>query len=307
MSTVSNSTNETIIENSKSILASYDYPITLRQLYYRLVSRGMINDQHSYSRLIRLMTRAREQRIVDPDSIEDRNRLLLNYIGMYDFDYDVNKFFSARLKYFRESHQRFTLDVWHHQEYRVEVWSEKDAVRTELLLGAEKYRCPVCICRGYSSFSFIHALLKRQEEIENWTSGQTILILYFGDRDPSGEDMVRDLQERIFRYSKDYQIDNYPIVYKVALTDKQVTELQLPPAPSKPSDSRNKKFVEKHGNVAAVELDAIPPELLTQMVETSIHAMIDQTEWNKSVVEENSRREKLKEKLESWYQKGSAS
>jgi hypothetical protein len=299
--------NDSIIKLSKSILASYDYPITLRQLYYRLVSKGMINNQHSYSRLIRLMTRAREDRVIDPDSIEDRNRLLLNHTGMYEFDYDVNKFFSTRLNFFRESHQRFTLDIWHHQEYRVEVWSEKDAVRTELLHGAEGYRCPVCICRGYSSFSFIHSLLKRQEEIENWTSGQRILILYFGDRDPSGEDMVRDLQDRIIRYMGDYAIENAPIVCKVALTDDQVTELELPPAPSKPSDSRNKKFVEKHGDVAAVELDAIPPELLTQMVEEHIQAAIDETKWNEAVADEKARREELKEKLESWYQKGNVS
>src|SRR3546814_10153320 len=81
------------------------------------------------------------------------------------------------------------------------------------------------------------------------------VLLYAGDFDPSGEDIDRDFTARTDCFAK---------VVRVALNAEQVTEYDLPPAMGKATDSRASRFVERHGTLVQVELDAVPPGVLQQ-------------------------------------------
>ena len=94
-------------------------------------------------------------------------------------------------------------------------------------------------------------------------------ILYFGDFDPSGEDIVRDLDESFGFLGVE------PEVVKVALTADQVEEYDLAPNFAKLTDSRAKKFIEKYGEKSAVELDALPVKVLRRLIRESIEVKLD--------------------------------
>ncbi len=115
-------------------------------------------------------------------------------------------------------------------------------------------------------------------------------IIYFGDHDPSGIDMTRDVGERLSLFA-----DLIPIeVHRVALNMDQVEELNPPENPAKETDSRANNYIAKFGN-SSWELDAVSPEALATMVEEKILEFRDETIWAKSVkAEDKDRRAAMK-------------
>jgi hypothetical protein len=93
-------------------------------------------------------------------------------------------------------------------------------------------------------------------------------VLYFGDFDLSGEVMVRSLGERLEFFGI------HPTIKKCALTADDVTRYQLPPDFTKTADIRRAAFVAKYGDMA-VELDALPVDVLRARVVEEVEALMD--------------------------------
>jgi hypothetical protein len=75
------------LDKINSIIEEYQaqgYSLTLRQLYYQLVSRNLIaNTQKEYANLGNLLTKGRMMGLVDWDAIEDRGREYLIMLMVY--------------------------------------------------------------------------------------------------------------------------------------------------------------------------------------------------------------------------------
>ena len=80
---------------------------------------------------------------------------------------------------------------------------------------------------------------------------QVKLLFYLGDFDPSGEDMVRDVKDRLEMFGVELEVE------KLALTKAQIAQYNPPPNPAKMTDSRAAAYVEKHGS-SSWEVDALP-------------------------------------------------
>jgi hypothetical protein len=117
-------------------------------------------------------------------------------------------------------------------------------------------------------------------------SGATTTVLYFGDFDPSGEDMVRSLRER-FKF-----FECHPEIVKCALTADDVAEYNLPPDFTKPTDTRRASFVARYGDMA-VELDALPVNVLVERLREGIGARIDLEALGEVDAKEDRDREQL--------------
>jgi len=143
---------------------------------------------------------------------------------------------------------------------------------------AEKYRVKVYAARGYSSFTVVY---EAAQEIDGIMPRK---VLQFTDFDPSGEDMVRDLSDRLSRYGA----RNFELA-KIALTADQVKSLGLPPMPAKKSDPRYEQFAQSYGS-EVVELDALPPDELERIVSHAIEKLIDTTIWNTELEKESQGR-----------------
>ena len=266
-----------LVEIVNSILAQYDGPLTLRQIFYRLVAAQVIeNLQKRYKSLSEYLTQARREGLVDPDRIVDRTRRTLRLSTWNDLREFMDQ---VRRSYRREK--------WTSQDCNVEVWCEKDALAGVLEPITEEYEVLLYPCRGYNSYS---ALLEAARRIANRPLlPQPTVILYFGDYDPSGKDMPRDIRERL-RQDFGVQVE----LREIALTLEQITEYDLPPAMAKRSDSRAAKFIAEYGDMA-VELDALPPDALQQLVRDSIEQLLDKSAFQAEIAEEELEQTRLQE------------
>ena len=111
-------------------------------------------------------------------------------------------------------------------------------------------------------------------------------ILYFGDFDPSGEDMVRSLRERLTFFG------SRPEILKCALVAEDVNQYDLPSDFTKQTDTRSHAFVAKYGDLA-VELDALPVDALRERLVTEIENRIDIDALNEVKTLEQRERDRL--------------
>lgn len=95
------------------------------------------------------------------------------------------------------------------------------------------------------------------------------VLIYFGDHDASGKDMVRDVQERL----EEMGVKSLT-VYNPALTMDQVNEYDPPENPAKQTDPRAKWYIEKYGD-SSWELDALPPPVLMQIIRDNVIKYMD--------------------------------
>ena len=260
---------EEIVEASLGIFQQYDTAITLRQLYYRLVSRHLItNTINSYKRLSRIMVKAREERDAPINCLEDRSRRIL---GKGDTGYySAEEFLKSRLSSLTDSWKGFTMPMWDDQPNNILISLEKDALSRLVSRIANQYSVRTFPTRGYPSFSYVQRMASY---IRNKLSDRPTIVLYFGDFDPSGVDIERDLYDRLGKYGAgEFKVK------RVALTFEQIKEYNLPPIPVKRSDARSEGFMAEYGD-RAVELDALDPNTLQSFVATSINDYIDRKIW----------------------------
>ena len=280
---------EEIVEAALEVFKQYDSALTLRQLYYRLVSRQMIsNTINSYKRLSRIMVKAREQLDVPVNCLEDRSRRIL---GRGDTGFaSAEEFLRKRIAGLRESYKDFTMPMWNEQPNFVLVSLEKDALSRLVGDIANQYSIRTFPTRGYPSFTYVNRMATY---IRNRLKGKPTVVLYFGDFDPSGIDIERDLAERLGKYNAgDFT------VRRIALTKDQIQQYNLPPMPVKRSDARSDSFLESYGDLS-VELDALDPNTLKLMVAQSIASHIDLNLWSKKEEEIEKLKLWIKEKLDN--------
>lgn len=232
--------------------------LTLRQLYYQLVSRNVIrNEEKAYKSLGGLVSDARLSGLLDWNAIEDRVRVPRLPT---EFD-DLDELAKAALASWR-------LPRWKSQENYVELWVEKDALSGVLRPLASEFHLTMMVNRGYSSQSAMFEAGSRFRE----RSDKNCFLLYLGDHDPSGEDMVRDVRDRLEMFGADVTVE------KIALTMEQVEEHDPPPNPAKMSDSRAPGYVERFGN-ESWEVDALPPDTLQDLIRSRVEDLVDPDAW----------------------------
>lgn len=252
-----------MISAANSIIVKYqakDMRMTARQLYYRFVAQNWIsNNEKSYKNLTNLLSRARLGGLVDWSAIEDRGR---EPLGMASYK-DMASCLEGRIEAFR-------FDRWRDQKHYVELWVEKQALAGVLWPIARKFHVTLMVNKGYSSQTAMYESAQRLKYKMKDRPGYA-KVLYLGDHDPSGEDMVRDITDRLTMFRVERLL-----VEKVGLTIDQVHQYKLPPNPAKVTDPRAKKYIEKHGQVSW-EVDALPPDDLTEIITGRLNSLVDHT------------------------------
>jgi hypothetical protein len=273
-----------IIAQANAICADYQaqgFDLTLRQLYYQFVSRGLIaNRQSEYKRLGDIVNNGRLAGLIDWDYIVDRTRNLQS------------------LAHWRSPQQiigavadQYRHDLWARQPYRVEVWIEKDALVGVIAGACDRNDVPYFSCRGYTSQSELHGAAMRLVSYEK--NGQDTVVIHLGDHDPSGIDMTRDIQDRLRLFGSRAE------VHRIALTMEQVEQYDPPPNPAKLTDSRVQGYLAEHGD-ESWELDALDPATLDTLVEEEILSWRSDPLWDESVVRQNRQKRRLAAVRDRW-------
>lgn len=270
------------IDRANEILEDYagqGYRLTLRQLYYQLVARDIIpNTVKEYNKLGTTCVIGRMNGLIDWNAIEDRLR-------------------RPQLKYYvdgvadalEDTIGQYRLDRQKGQPYYMEIWTEKDAVSNILLRVSRPFHIRLMVNRGYSSCSAMYAAFNRLGAVDN-KSGS--VILYVGDHDPSGLDMVRDIEERLEEFGTE-QLQVVP----VALTMEQIEKYQPPPNPAKITDPRARWYIAQHGQ-KSWELDALEPEALKGIMKDAALKHMDIDLYNGMMDREEEDKKQLQEMIE---------
>jgi hypothetical protein len=264
---------EMLKQVGRSILEGADGPMTLRQLYYRFVAADLVENKESqYDYLGEAMKEARLEGLVPWGWLEDRTRSA--DAGDHE-EVDPGDYFEQHLEHFRTCHERYNRPRWEGQDDYVEVWVEKEALAGVFADVCEDLRVVSFPNRGYTSVTLLKEEADRFEAARCSGPGH---ILYFGDYDPSGQDIERNIREKL---NSTFGVSVH--VHRVALTREQIDERGLPPQPAKRTDSRYEDFVEEHGDMA-VELDALPPEHLQEMVREAVSKHFDEEHYEDVVL-----------------------
>lgn len=270
------------IQMVNAIIEEYSvqgFDLTLRQLYYQFVSRDIIpNTNRAYKQLGSTVNDARLAGLVDWDSIVDRTRFLRS-LPTWDTPASI----------VRSTAHQFRIDRWANQPYRPEVWIEKDALVGVIAGVCNELNVPYFSCRGYTSQSEMWAAAQRLESY----APQTPMIFHFGDHDPSGLDMTRDIADRLTMFMGGMEVK------RLALNYDQVLAFKPPPNPAKTTDARAKAYIREFGR-ESWELDALSPTTLAALIRDEIVALQDTDRWEVDAEVEARGREQLGAIASNW-------
>lgn len=251
------------------------YDLSLRQLYYQFVTMNEIeNSEKAYKNLGNLISDARLAGLLDWDMIKDRNREVVS-----------SPRWASPNDILDSCARQFRINKWEHQPYHVMVMVEKQALEGVLIPVCRELQIEFIANRGYCSSSTLYelgqSLARLREEDKN------ICILYFGDHDPSGIDMTRDILDRInmFAYG-DVE------VRRIALNMSQVRQYNPPENPAKVTDSRYENYRQRFGD-SSWELDALEPTVLAALVRDQVDTVRDMDAWDEAVAREEAMRNDL--------------
>lgn len=253
-------------------LAEAENPMTIRHLFYRLVSKGVLDkDELAYKgTLVRVLGLMRENGEIPFEWFVDSTRWMRKPRTHNSID-DL----------LEESQRTYRRALWREQPFYCEVWTEKDAIATILSQTTAKFDVPLMVCRGFSSKTFLYSTGKAIK-----AQGKPTYIFYLGDCDPSGISISTVIERDLRKYSDDSEI----YFKRLAVTDEQIIDWELPIRPTKKTDSRAKNFVGE-----SVEIDAIPAADLQNLVNNAIVDLIDPDAYWVVKAAEESERESLTE------------
>lgn len=280
-----NNESRQLLDTCDGIIRAYmgqGYDLTLRQLYYQLVARDEIpNTLKSYNRIKNIIGRGRMAGMIDWDAIEDRARSTVS-VGTWESPASI----------IDAAARQFKLDLWERQPWHIEVMCEKDALSGVLEPACMRERVNFTANKGYSSLSHLYRMGRR---LKAHGYDKKIAVLYFGDFDPSGLDMDRDLQDRLSLFSDWTHIE----FTRAALTVPQIEEFNPPPNPAKLTDSRAEGYIAEHGNTSW-ELDAVEPAELERLVRQWVAQYRNDNLWAEDKAQEDEYLADLREFAETY-------
>lgn len=309
----------TMIEDCNKIIAEYmadDLRLTLRQLYYQIVSRDLfpkhrwyfwngskwvadpecknekstMNNQPNYNWLGNTINDARLAGLIDWMAIEDLTRNLLSI-----------RHSETPEKATIQTAENYRLSKWLDQDNYPEVWIEKQALQGIFDRICCKFDVPFLPCRGYMSQSEMwESAMRYVRMIKN---GKHVHILHFGDHDPSGIDMTRDIEDRLRMFISHHLgyatcQENFT-VKRIALNMDQVKQYNPPENPAKTTDTRFAAYQALYGD-SSWELDALNPRILLALIREEITSLRDMNLWNAQIEQEAQDRAILSTIANNW-------
>lgn len=240
------------------------FPITVRGVCYALFTRDLIRSMatNETGRVSRVMTDMRECGALDWTQIVDGSRAV-DRVSTWR---DPSSIINAAVRGYRRNY-------WQDQPYLVEVWSEKSTVQGVLAPVLNEFGVTFRVMKGFGSFT---AVRQAAEDSLRIADGQQGVVLYLGDRDPSGMFMSEvDLPARLDRYDSEWSFE------RIAILASDTPGLPSFDVASKTSDNRASWYAEQYGN-RCYELDAMNPNDLRERVTEQIETYLDLPAWERA-------------------------
>ncbi len=270
-------TRQWITDNAVDIISRYNPgELTLRALHYQLVGLGMTNSVQHYKRVVAAMEVARWDGVVEFEAFSDLDRSI---VGETRADATtVEDAIEQGKSQIRSWMHYYFKNRWENQPVYAEMFIEKKALQAVFQNVCYDNHIALGAVKGYPSLTFLYEAAQRFKQREE--EGKECVILYFGDYDPSGEDIPRSIGDNMGRMGVNIEVRRF------ALFESQVRAWNLPPAPAKETDSRTANW----DGIGQVELDAVKPEQLKRMAQDAIDSV-----FNKNLYDDLTEREETEQ------------
>ena len=250
-----------LILKAKEVIGEYTTILTLRQIYYRLVAKLiLINTKSKYKGLSAALVKGRKNGIISYDSMEDRTRSVIDNEGNYNTPEET---LATYIKWVLEVYKTYKIPRTYSQKHVVVVLLEKEALARIFGNICSELNAYLIVCKGYNSLSQLHELVEKLKEQK-----KIIHVVEYSDYDPSGFDIARNFKSQIVELGA--KIESFE---RIALTKEQIDKYNLPYAPVKLTDSKAKNWNDING---VVELDALDPPILEELISKSILQYFDE-------------------------------
>jgi hypothetical protein len=232
-------------------------PVTVRQVFYQAVNRALVpkSETKGYRVVQRRLVALRESGDIPHGDIVDGTR----YVHGHRRYHDLDEFTTYAAGLYRK-------DYWSTSDVIVEVWLEKDALKGVLVpTVVNECGLGLHVTRGFASITYLQ---EAAEDIERDERPTYVYVLT--DFDPSGVSIAEKVEEELMARAPESDIT----VERLAVDREQIGQWNLPTRPTKASDTRAARFRRVHGT-DSVELDAIPPDELRNLVRNAIDSHME--------------------------------
>ena len=236
------------------IAAAYK-PMTVRQMFYQLVVKGVIakTEAEYKGTIVRLIGEMRLNGEISFNWFTDSTRWMRKP--------RTHSSAENALKITADAYRR---SLWDDQDSYVEIWLEKESLAGVLYAVTSEYDVPLMATKGYSSLSFLYSAAEAIKA--EHAKGKDVYLYQFGDHDPSGADIPRSIEDRLRKMT-----DGVPFNFeRIAIQPWMISVYNLMTRPTKKTDSRAKNFEGE-----SVELDSLPPDTLKKLCRHCIEKHID--------------------------------
>lgn len=254
------------LKSALFLIVAGEHPATCRQVFYQAATAKLVEKtEPAYKMVCRHLADMRLVGSLPFGWIADSTRWMRkpdSFSGLEDAIESTARFYRR--------------DVLREQPVYLEVWCEKDALAGVIYDVTSVYDIPLMVCKGYASLTYLYAAA---EAIA--AQRKPAHLFYFGDFDPSGVDISRNVERRLREFAPGAEIH----FERVAVNEEQIDEWNLPTRPTKTKDTRSGNF-----GARSVELDAIPPKQLRELVRAKIEQYISPRQLEVLKVAEDSER-----------------
>jgi hypothetical protein len=232
--------------NALYAIVEQQQPMTVRQVYYRATVLGVVEKtEDGYTKVQTDLANMRRAGRLPYDWLADSTRWMRKP-AMY----------RSIQQALQETARLYRKDLWRDADAYVEIWLEKDALAGVVDTITYEYGVPLMVARGYASLSFLHSTAEQINELQ-----VPAFIYHLGDYDPSGVNAGEKIEQTLRELAPQARIS----FRRIAVTQRQIFAWSLPTRPTKKTDTRAKGFGE-----ISVELDAIEPDQLRDLVRRAI-------------------------------------
>ena len=242
-------------------------PMTVRQVFYQATIVGLVDKTEAgYAKVQTDLVAMRKSGDLPYSWLADNTRWQRK---PQTFD-SVEQALLDTARFYRKS-------LWSEADSYVEIWLEKDALSGVVLPVTDIFDVPLMVARGYASLSFLHSAADYIASLDVPT-----FIYHLGDYDPSGVNAAETIETTLRQMAPAADIQ----FRRLAVWPSQIMQWNLPTRPTKTTDTRSRNFGE-----ISVELDAIPPDRLRQLVEEAITQHLPPDQFRVLKAAEESERE----------------
>jgi hypothetical protein len=244
-------------------------PMTVRQVFYQATVENLVDKTEAgYTKVQTDLVQMRKSGDMPYGWLADSTRWQRK-----------PKTFGSINQALEDTARLYRKSLWAEADCYVEVWLEKDALSGVVFPITKMYDVPLMVARGYASLSFLHSAAEAISDLDVPT-----YIYHLGDYDPSGVNAGDKIEQTLKELAPAAEIH----FERIAVTPVQITRWNLPTRPTKPTDTRSKNF----GDIS-VELDAIEPDKLRDLVRHHIERHLPRREFEILKAAEESEREIL--------------